>query len=184
MRLLLTYLTVLLFFSACKTPPDSDTIFASLKNGQARIIVSMDGDDFYPDSSRFKGEVTVAKNSIRLNLFDQLESNVILTLTDENLFAKRPMQRTIDVTNQNAGSVMIGRVRDKKLRTGDGFLMSAGTVTVESISEQKVVVRFSGRAGNFNTLRDQKTWKKLEGLIVYKRPIISMRSEAEKALLY
>ena len=144
----------------------------------------MDGDEFYPDDSRFKGEVTVAKNSIRLNLFDQFESNVILSLTDESLFSKRPVQRTIDVTNQNAGSLMIGRVRDKKLRTGDGFLMSAGTVTVESLSEQKVVVRFSGMAGNFNTLRDQKTWKKLEGVLVYKRPVIAMRSEAEKALLY
>lgn len=185
MRLSITSFTLLLLFAACKAPlPETGALYSSLKNGEARIVVRMDGDDFYPENSHFKGEVTVAENSIRLNLFDQFESNVILSLTDENLFAKRPVQRTIEVTNQNAGSVMMGRVRDKKLRTGNGFLMSEGTVTVDSLSEQRVAIRINGMTGNFNTLNDRKTWKKLEGIIVYKRPVISMRSEAEKSLLY
>jgi hypothetical protein len=185
MRHIVTSITLSLLFLACKAPsPEADVVFKSLKNGQAQIVTRIDGDDFYPEDSRFKGEVTVAKNSIRLNLFDQYESNVILSLTDESLFAKKPVQRTIEVTNQNAGSMMIGRVRDKKLRTGDGFLMADGTVTVESLSEEKVVIKLSGMTGNFNTLNDKKTWKKLEALIVYKRPTISMRSEAEKSLLY
>lgn len=187
MRTLITIfasLSSILFFSACTTKPDADTVYASLKDGEAKIIVSMDGDDFYPDDSRFKGEVTISPNTIHMNLFDQYESNVMLSLGDEALFAVKPIKRAIVVDQPSAGSVMIGRVKDKVKRTGDGFLMTEGEMTVESLSDEKIVVRLSGKTGNFNTMRDQKTWKSLEGLLVYKRPKIMMRGDSTKALLY
>ncbi len=177
-------LLIPLFFSACTSQPDADTIYASLKNGEAKFIVTMNSAAFYPDDSRFKGEVTLAPNAIRMNLFDQFESNVILTLNSEDLFTKKPVKRSIQADNQVAGSVMIGRVRDRIKRTGDGFLMSAGEVTVESLSDQKIVVRLVGKVGNFNTLRDAQTWQRLEGLLVYKRPQLIMQGGAQKSLLY
>lgn len=173
-----------LFFCTCTTQPDVDTVYNSLNDGEARIIVSIDGDDFYKDDSRFKGEVTISPNTIHMNLFDQYESNVMLSLGDEALFAKKPIKRAIVVDQPSAGSVMIGRVKDKAKRTGDGFLMTEGEMTVESLSDEKIVVKLSGRTGNFNTMRDQKTWKSLEGLLVYKRPKIMMRGDATKSLLY
>ncbi|MBO0938016.1 hypothetical protein J2I47_15780 [Fibrella sp. HMF5335] len=184
MRFILILLLISPLLSACTTQPDPSTIYDSLKNGEAKFIVTMNGAAFYADDSRFKGEVTIAPTALRMNLFDQFESNVILTLSSEDLFAKRPVKRTIQVDNQVAGSVMIGRIRDRRLRTGDGFLMSAGEVTVESLSEQKIVVRLSGKVGNFNTLRDAQTWKRLDGLLVYKRPQLIMQGGAEKSLLY
>ncbi|RYF73733.1 MAG: hypothetical protein EOO39_09905 [Cytophagaceae bacterium] len=173
-----------LFLCACSTQPDVDTVFNSLKDGEAKIIVSMDNDDFYPDDSRFNGEVTISPNTIHMNLFDQYESNVMLSLGDEALFATKPIKRAIVVDQPSAGSVMIGRVKDKVKRTGDGFLMTDGDMTVESLSDEKIVIRLSGKTGNFNTMRDQKTWKNLEALLVYKRPKTMMRGDATKSLLY
>lgn len=184
MRFILILLLFSPFFTACTSPPDAETIYASLKNGEAKFIVTMNGAAFYPDDSRFKGEVTLAPNAIRMNLFDQFEGNVILTLNSENLFVKKPVKRSIQADNQVAGSVMIGRVRDRLKRTGDGFLMSAGEVTIESLSDQKIVVRLVGKVGNFNTLSDAQTWQRLEGLLIYKRPQLIMQSGVEKSLLY
>ncbi|MBO0931122.1 hypothetical protein [Fibrella aquatilis] len=184
MRFIGSLFLIIPFLSACTAPPDADAIYDSLTNGQAKFIVTMNGTDFYPDESRFKGEVTIAPNAIRMNLFDQFESNVILTLNAENLFVEKPIKRTIQVDNQVAGSVMIGRVRDRKLRTGDGFVMTAGEVTIEALSDQKIVIRLSGKVGNFNTLRDANTWQRLEGLLVYKRPQLIMQGGASRSLLY
>ncbi|WP_375447355.1 hypothetical protein [uncultured Fibrella sp.] len=187
MRLITTVfasLLSILFFCTCKTQPDVETVYKSLKAGEARIIVSIDGDDFYPDDSRFSGEVTVSPNTVHMNLFDQYESNVIFSLGDEALFAKRPISRPIVVDQPSAGSVMIGRVNDRAKRTGDGFIMTQGDATVESLSDEKVVVRLSGKTGNFNTMRDPKTWKSLEALLVYKRPKLMMRGDTTRSLLY
>ncbi|MEZ0538413.1 hypothetical protein [Fibrella arboris] len=184
MRVRILLLMTLLLINACTPKPDVDAIYNSLKEGEARLLVNMDGEAFYPEDSRFNGEVTISTNTIHINLFDQHESNVILSFADQTLFAKKPVVRTIMVDNQSAGSVMIGRVRDKKLRTGDGFLMTEGDVTVESLSEEKMVIRLLGKTGNFNTMRDPKTWKSLEGLLVYKRPKIMLRGDAPKSLLY
>jgi hypothetical protein len=169
---------------ACSTQPTADSIYQSLPNGKARIIVNMDDEPFYPDDSQFKGEVTVTAQTIRLNLFDQYESNVIISLDAQDLFAQRPVQRTITPDNQIAGSVMIGRVRDRKQRTGDGFLMQEGSLVVEKLADTGVVIRFSGMIANFNTLRDRRTWKHLEGLLVYRKPTINVPARERGVLLY
>lgn len=169
---------------SCNAKPDADTIFQVLKPGEAQFVVTMDGDLFYPEESRFKGEITVMPNLLRLNLFDQFESNTIIALSESNLFAKRPITRPILLDNQSAGSVMIGKVRDKKQRTGDGFLMTEGTLTVDRVSDEKVVLRLTGKVANFNTMRDQRTWKRLEALLVYRKPTITVPTNAEKTLLY
>ncbi|MBO0949905.1 hypothetical protein [Fibrella forsythiae] len=187
MRTIITTTFVGLFFvlvlCTCTTRPDADAIYQTLKPGEAQFVVKMDGESFYADESRFKGEVTVRPESIRLNLFDQYESNTIVTLGGNELF-KRPIVQPITLDNQNTGSVMIGKVRDKAQRTGDGFIMTEGTVTVDHLSDEKIVIRLAGKTGNFNTMNNRDTWKRLEGLLVYKRPKIIMRGDATKALLY
>lgn len=180
----LATLFIACLIGSCTSQPDAETIFKSLKDGEAVFVVTMNGESFYPDSSRFTGAITISPNTIHMDLTDQIESNVILSFSNDSLFIKRPVKCTIDVDHQSAGSVMIGRVRDKKRRTGDGYLMAAGGVLFESISEQKVVVRLSGKTGNFNTLNDKRSWKTLEGLLICKRPKITMRGGATKSLLY
>lgn len=178
------YLFFAFLFSACTRKPDGKVTFDALKDGEAHIDVRMDGEAFYPVDSRFRGEVTVAPNRLRLNLTDQFESNVIITLDKQGLYDQRPIRVPITIDNQVAGSVMIGRVRDKVNRTGDGFLMTDGTLTIDSLSERRVQIRIDGRVGNFTTMHNRGTWKRLEGLLVYRKPPINVPADEAKSLLY
>jgi hypothetical protein len=62
--------------------------------------------------------------------------------------------------------------------------MTEGTLTVAHLSDEKVVINLAGKAANFNTMRDQRTWKRLSGLLVYRKPTINVPTDAKKALLY
>lgn len=169
---------------SCTGQPDADSIYQELKPGEAQFVISLNNDVFYGADSRFKGEVTVTPASIRLNLLDQYEGNTIVTLSGTNLFAKRPVSRLITLDNQSLGSVMIGKVRDKAQRTGDGFVMTEGTVTIDHLSEEKVVIRLTGKTGNFITMNDPATWKRLEGILVYRKPVINVPSGNKQTLFY
>ncbi|MEZ0487407.1 hypothetical protein [Fibrella aquatica] len=171
-------------FCTCSTKPDADAIHQTLKPGEARLVVSMDGESFYADDSRFKGEVTITPLSIRLNLFDQYESNTMVTLGGSDLFDKRPVTRVITMDGQSLNSIMIGKVRDKAQRTGDGFIMTEGTVTVDHLSEEKIIIHFTGKTGNFNTMNNPDTWKRLDGLLVYRKPVVTVPSGDKQALFY
>ncbi|MEZ0608283.1 hypothetical protein ACAW74_07200 [Fibrella sp. WM1] len=177
-------LLISLCLLSCATKPDAQTVYQNLKEGEAHFEINMDGDAFYPADSRFKGEVTVTANTLRLNLFDQYESNTIITLDSQDLFAQRPVKRTITIDNQVAGSIMIGRVRDKAKRTGDGFLMTEGELTIESLSDDKIVIHLTGKTGNFNTMQNRQTWKRLNGLLVYRKPTITVTGSPRASLLY
>ncbi|ARK10499.1 hypothetical protein A6C57_09270 [Fibrella sp. ES10-3-2-2] len=169
---------------SCIGKPDADALYKALKPGEAQFVVRMDGDDFYKEDSRFKGEVTVRPSSIRLNLFDQYESNTIITLGGNRLLEKRPVDQLITLNDQSLNSVMIGRVRDKKERTGDGFILTEGTVTIDHLSDEKIVIRFAGKTGNFNTMNNRDTWKKLEALLVYRKPTITVPTGDRQTLFY
>jgi len=169
---------------SCTGKPDADALYKALRPGEAQFVVRMDGDDFYKEDSRFKGEVTVRPSSIRLNLFDQYESNTIITLGGNGLLVKRPVVQQITLNDQSLNSVMIGRVRDKKERTGDGFILTEGTVTIDDLSDEKIIIRFAGKTGNFNTMNNRDTWKKLEALLVYRKPLITVPSGDKQALFY
>jgi hypothetical protein len=180
------YLFSLVFFSfaACSIKPNAEAWRKALKPGEAHFDVQIGSEPFYPDESRFKGEVTVAPDRLRINITDQFESNVIITLDQQGLHDKKPIQTPITITNQTAGSVMIGRIHDKAKRTGEGFLMAEGTLTIDSLSENSVVIRVTGKTGNFNTIHDPESYKALEGLLVFRKPTIRVPPDQKKALLY
>lgn len=177
-------LGLLLSFIACQDTPSADDFFAQLKDGEAHFAIQLDGQPFYPDNSRFKGEVTAATDRFRLNITDQYESNVIVTLDTQGLFDKKPVQRTIDIQHQTAGSVLIGRIQDKARRTGEGWLMTEGTLTIEALSDERLVIRLNGKASNFNTLQNRDSYRPLTGLLVYRRPTINVPTNLKKTLLY
>lgn len=174
----------LLSLTGCQRRPSADDLFTQLKDGEAHFAIQLNDQPFYPDDSRFKGEVTVATDRFRLNITDQYESNVIITLDTQGLFAEKPVKRIIDIQNQTPGSVLIGRIQDKVRRTGEGYLMTEGTLTIESLSEERVVIHLKGKAGNFNTIRNPETYRPLEGLLVYRRPAINVPTDQKKTLLY
>ncbi|GAA4400323.1 hypothetical protein GCM10023187_13360 [Nibrella viscosa] len=168
---------------SCARKPRPADLLNTLPAGQAKVLITLDGQAFYPDESSFSGAIQVFDNYFRLSLFDQYEGNVVIALGGEKWYSPHPVKRQIFVENQLAASVLIGKLIDKEKRLGEGYLMTDGEVSVDALSEDRLVLHFSGKAGKYNVQREPEKWNQVEGTIVYKKPAITVQN-VEKAAVY
>jgi hypothetical protein len=176
---LMTFCLVLFFaFSSCKKQSEKEieTIYASLKDGEAKAIVMIDDTPFYPKESVFKGDIEVFPTSFRLNLTDQFEGNVVIALTDEKWYANRPIIRPVLSDNPIASSVMVGKIKDKIQRTGIGYLMTNGEIKIEQLSKAISVIHLKGKIARYQDQQEPTQWNEISALIVYKKPKLVMQS--------
>lgn len=176
-RLLLFSLCITLF--SCESKINTDEILQSLKDKQTKAIIKIDGKNFYPSQSIFQGSIEARDNSFRLNITDQFDSNIILEFTADNWYKIKPIKRQIFLDNQIAASVMIGKLRDKVKRIGDGYLMTEGEISIESFSKEKCAIRLKGKIGKYEFMREPVKWNRLEGIIIFKKPAIVLQNVNE-----
>jgi hypothetical protein len=160
----------LIFFGCQQNDIDDNEVLKTLKNQQAKAIIKIDGEDFYPAESIFKGNIQVYDNSFRINLTDQFDSNVIFSFASDKWYEAKPVKRQITIENQATGSLMVGKMKDKAQNTGEGFLMTEGTMEMETFSDEKCIIKFKGKISRYEFLQDASKWNNFEGTIVLKKP--------------
>ncbi|GAB3576201.1 hypothetical protein GCM10027578_41640 [Spirosoma luteolum] len=183
-NILLAGLVASLLLLGCQRDPDIQSIYSTLKPGEARLLVQIDGKDFYPAESAFKGEVFVFDTHLQLNVTDQYESNVIISFNGDKWYAQRPVKRPVVIDNQVAASAMIGRLIDPVNRRGEGYLMTDGTITVESLSADKLVMRLDGRVGKYEYQKMPEKWNQIKGLLVYRSPKLTLQNVTAKEVYF
>jgi hypothetical protein len=164
------YLLSLFIIACTNTKDNNNEVLKSLKNQQAKAIIKIDGEDFYPAESIFKGNIQVYDNSFRINLTDQFDSNVIFSIASDKWYEVKPVKRQITIENQATGSLMVGKMKDKAQNTGEGFLMTEGTMEMETFSDEKCIIKFKGKISRYEFLQDASKWNNFEGTIVLKKP--------------
>lgn len=162
-------------FFACDSGVNTDEVLKSLKSGEGKILIKIDGKEYYPKESIFKGELTVLEGFFRTSLFDQFESNVVIAFGGDKWYANKPIKKQVFIDNQVAASVMIGKLINKEKQLGEGFLMTEGEITVMSLSEEKFVMRFDGKLGKYDVQREPEKWNIVEGWIIIKNPKITLQ---------
>ena len=170
-------------FAACTTENTTESIYKTLKEGQAKVVIRINGEPFYADSSVFTGNVDISDQFFKMNLFDQFESNVIVGFSEPNWYAKHPIERKMVPGSQMQANVMIGKMVDRANRYGTGFLMTEGVVSARSLSEEKIIIHFQGKVGKYSTMNDPQTWSIVEGDIIYKKPKITI-TDVKKTDVY
>ncbi|MCU0323660.1 MAG: hypothetical protein MUF45_00195 [Spirosomaceae bacterium] len=160
---------------ACDSSVNTEAVLASLKEREGKILIKIDGKEYYPKSSIFKGELTVLDGFFRTSLFDQFESNVVIAFGGEKWYETKPIKKQVFIDNQVAASVMIGKLINKEKQLGEGFLMTEGEITVMSISEEKFIMRFEGKLGKFDVQREPEKWNVVEGWVIIKKPSIVLQ---------
>ena len=176
-------------FFSCHSPKIDkakvEDILKTLKDGQAKIIVKIDGEDFYVDESVFIGEISVYQNSFRMNVTDQFESNVILSFSQNNWnVAQKPIKQKVTVENQVNASVMVGKVKDKIKRLGEGYLLAEGEMTLETLTKERCILRFGGTITKFENMNNKSKWQKAEGIVIYKTPKIILQNLKESEVYF
>jgi hypothetical protein len=174
-----------LFFIACTSNKDnSEEVLQSLKNQQSKAIIKIDGDDFYPTGSIFKGNIQVYDNSFRINLNDQFDSNVIFSIASDKWYENKPVVREITLENQATGSLMVGKMKDRVQRTGEGYLMTRGEMKMETFSDEKCIMHFKGKISKYEFLQDSTKWSNFEGTLILKKPEVVLQNITKDKVYY
>ncbi|MFN3784780.1 MAG: hypothetical protein ACK4R6_12755 [Spirosomataceae bacterium] len=161
-----------------------DDTLKSLKKGETKILLELDGKPFYQEDHIFKGDVTLFDNLFRFSLFDQYESNVIVAVSANGWYQQKPISRQIIQNDQKTASVMIGKLIDKENNVGEGYLMTDGKIDFISLNKSKTVLKITGLVGKYNAQRMPDKWQKLEGYIILKEPTIILSNLEEKQVFY
>lgn len=184
------YIVAFLFLTfSCSSPQKNDKttidkIYNSLKEGQTKAIVKIDGKEFYQKESIFSCDIIADNGFLRANLFDQFESNIVLNFGTERWHATKPYVLRLQKDQQIEGGIMIGRIADKEKRTGEGYLMTEGEITLESFSKDKCVVIVNGKVGKFEAQLTPEKWQTVEAIIVSKKPKTTLVNLKEEGLYF
>ena len=185
--LLLTLLFATLFSCQKKNDIDQsliDETLKSLKKGETKILFELDGKPFYQEDHIFKGDVTLFDNLFRFSLFDQYESNVIVAISTNGWYQKKPISKQIIQNDQKTATVMIGKLIDKENNIGEGYLMTEGKIDFISLNKSKTILKITGLVGKYNAQRMPDKWQKLEGYIIQKEPNIILTNLEENQVFY
>jgi hypothetical protein len=158
----------------------ADKAFLSLKENQARIIISIDGKPFYADKSIFTGQVLLSDQMMSMTLTDQFEGRTIITIGGETWYLQKPVSKKIILDNPFNASVKMGKIIDKEKMIGEGYMMAEGEISAQEFSREKMVFAIKGKVGKYSDFQQPEKYVPVEGFIVYKKPAINMQGVLEK----
>jgi hypothetical protein len=187
--ILLFFIPCLAFISCTQTQKgfdkkEIDKIYQSLKDKEAKAIIKIDGKAFYPNESVFNTDIRMTENFLKVNLFDQFESNVVVNMGGENWYSKKPYSIKLIPNTPINGGLMIGKIVDKINRNGEGYLMTEGKITMEAFTKEKCIISVKGKIGKYNALTAPQTWNNIEGIIICKKPSINIQNLTESQVFF
>lgn len=191
-HLLVKYLLAFLImgiFNACSSTKKEDeqmyqTIYQSLKDNQSKFVFKLNGSEFYNAESIFNGHLEIVHNSFTINFSDQFDSNVMIHFGGYEWYKEHPVVVPIKLDNSYSSNVMIGRIKDKEKQLGDGYLMSEGTITIKTLTKEKIVIEIVGKAKKYPKVDAESPSFDVKGVVVCKNPNIDFLSIDEKAAFY
>lgn len=181
---------VLIAFSfACKKAVSDKSakvneLYATLKDGQAKAFIKINGKEFYVKESIFTTDIMADDNFLRASIFDQFESNIVINLGSSNWHKEKPYKLNLSIDRQIEGGLMIGKLVDKEKGVGEGYLMTEGELVLESFSKEKCVFIAKGKVGKFESKAVPEEWLDLEAIIVFKKPKIELLGLSEKEVYF
>jgi hypothetical protein len=156
-----------------------DAIFETLKENEAKIVISIGGSDFYPQESVFSGQALISDNIMNLTLTDQFEGKTIINLGGEKWYAK-PIKKAIGAAGPIETSIKMGKIIDKEKMIGEGYMMAEGEISATEFSKDRMVFRIKGKVGKYSDFQQPDKYIPAEGFIVYKKPSVSLGNITEK----
>lgn len=168
LRLLFFFSILSLCFFGCQR--EDGIPWEKIQPGEAALSVYLDGKPFYPESSRFTGEITAFPNQFRASFFDQFQSNVVISFSGDDWHRQKPIDRQVFHENQIAASVMIGKLIDPAQQKGEGYLMTDGKIQVKSWTPERLEMHIEGLVGLYQHQQEPDRWIPARLILRYKNP--------------
>ncbi|SKB99705.1 hypothetical protein [Dyadobacter psychrophilus] len=181
-RCLLLFLAFIVFSCSSKDSSDqaADQLFQTLKENEAKIVITIGGKEFYPNESVFSGQALISDNMMNLTLTDQFEGKTIINLGGEKWYAAKPITKAITANGPVETSIKMGKIIDKQQMIGEGYMMAEGEITATEFTKDKMVFRIKGKVGKYSDFQQPDKYIPAEGFIVYKKPAVSFGNITEK----
>ena len=187
MRLLrIAYFTIAslgFLIMGCRTEDNmaqkASQMLKDLKENQAKVIISIDGKEFYPDSSVFSGQMLLTDQMLSLAVTDQFDGKTMLNFGGDEWYGKSPVSKEVDLKDAFNASLKLGKMVDTKNMIGEGYMMSEGKIEAVTFELDRMVFSISGKAAKYSDFGTPEKYLPLEGFIVYKMPAISWSNITE-----
>ena len=180
------YVFLLIIMVGCINRDESaelaEKYWKGLHDNQARIIATIGGKPFYSDESVFSGQVILSENVLNLTLTDQFDGRTIINLAADKWYSRRPVSQTIESYEQSATSLKMGKIIDRAKLIGEGFMLTKGDIVAVTFEKDKMIFRIKGEAAKYSDFAKPDQYLPFEGLIVYKKPAISLGDISEEAI--
>lgn len=171
------------FLTACSSDKREEQVYQSLKDNQSKFIFKLNGADFYKAESVFSGHLEIVERSFTINFFDQFDSNVMIHFSGIDWYKARPIKIPIKLMSSYS-TVMIGRIKNKELKLGEGYMMYEGFVTFKVLTKEKIVIKVEGKAKKYPKVDIDSPSYDVEGFIVCKKPKVDFLDIDEKKAFY
>ncbi|MCF2444437.1 hypothetical protein L0657_10765 [Dyadobacter sp. CY345] len=172
---------ITIFISSC-TSSDDDKMYGQLGENQAKAIYKIDGKEFYPPESIFKGEVSVSDKLLSITLIDQFDGRSIVSYGGDDWYLSIPSKKDVFSNDQVNAGVKMGKLTDREKMVGEGMILSEGTVTLQEFSKDKIVIKIQGKVGKYSDFEQPTEFKNFDGTVVYKKPAFNLLNITEEEL--
>ncbi len=167
-RLLFCFSILSLGFFGCQK--EDGIAWEKIQPGEAGLSVYLDGKPFYPEVSRFKGDITAFPAQFRVSLFDQFQSNVVISFSGDEWYRQKPIDRSVFHENQVSASVMIGKLIDAQAQKGEGYLMTDGQIKIKTWTAERLEMQIEGLVGLYQHQQEPDRWIPAKLILRYKNP--------------
>ena len=186
------YLAILVMISFCTACSSTEKeqeemcekVYKSLKDNQSKFIIKMNGDEFYKPESIFEGHLEILEKNLTISYYDQFESNVMIHFGGNKWYVPRPIRIPVTLESSYSSNVMIGRMKNKAKKLGEGYLMASGFLTLKSFTKDKIIMMIEGKAKKYPKVDEASPTYDVKGYFISKKPKIDYLTVDEKAAFY
>ena len=170
------------FFTSCASSDGNDEIYQQLGDNQAKVVYKIDGKEFYPQESIFRGDVNASDKLLSITLIDQFDGRSIVSFGGDDWYLSIPSKKEVFSDDQVNAGVKMGKLIDKQKMIGEAFIMTDGAVTLEEFSKDKMILSIKGKVGKYSDFEQPTEFKKFDATIVYKKPVFNLLNITEEEL--
>jgi len=161
---------------------EAEKYWKGLHDNQARIIANIGGKPFYSSESLFSGQVIMSENVLNITLTDQFDGRTIINLAGDQWYGRRPVSDRVESYEQSATSLKMGKIIDREKLIGEGFMLTKGDIVAVTFEKNKMIFKIKGEVAKYSDFQKPDQYLPFEGLVVYKKPAISLGDISEQAI--
>lgn len=163
----------------------SENIERANKNN-AEVYIDFDGEKLFSTDENFKTIMNVAGKQMIVFSIDSEDSKINISFSGlKDMIDTKPIigkneDGKLNPKDANGTVVTVVMAKDN----GFAYTLLEGEATILKISQDEVVIDFSGKAAPFLDANTPENWKSIQGRIVSKFPVMNFIQVKKEELFY